>query len=45
VRVLELRTDRRRNVELHRACVEAVRRALDHVAEPASPMGPGAGTG
>jgi 2-succinyl-5-enolpyruvyl-6-hydroxy-3-cyclohexene-1-carboxylate synthase len=29
VRVLELRTERRRNVELHRACVEAVREALD----------------
>jgi 2-succinyl-5-enolpyruvyl-6-hydroxy-3-cyclohexene-1-carboxylate synthase len=43
VRVLELRTDRWRNVELHRACVEAVRRALDH--EPAAPSGhaPGAG--
>jgi 2-succinyl-5-enolpyruvyl-6-hydroxy-3-cyclohexene-1-carboxylate synthase len=29
VRVLELRTERRRNVELHRACVAAVNRALD----------------
>ena len=35
VHVLELRTERRRNVELHRACFEAVRRALDAGLEPA----------
>jgi 2-succinyl-5-enolpyruvyl-6-hydroxy-3-cyclohexene-1-carboxylate synthase len=45
VRVLELRTERRRNVELHRACVEAVRRALDVVPEPAVPAEPAAGPG
>ncbi len=45
VRVLELRTDRRRNVELHRACVETVRQSLDHVAESAAPTGPAAGAG
>jgi 2-succinyl-5-enolpyruvyl-6-hydroxy-3-cyclohexene-1-carboxylate synthase len=45
VRVLELRTDRRRNVELHRACVEAVRQSLDHVAQSAASTGPAAGAG
>jgi 2-succinyl-5-enolpyruvyl-6-hydroxy-3-cyclohexene-1-carboxylate synthase len=40
VRVLELRTERRRNVELHRACVEAVHRALDAGLESAKPAEP-----
>jgi 2-succinyl-5-enolpyruvyl-6-hydroxy-3-cyclohexene-1-carboxylate synthase len=39
VRVLELRTERHRNVELHRACVEAVRRALDAGLEPGGASG------
>jgi 2-succinyl-5-enolpyruvyl-6-hydroxy-3-cyclohexene-1-carboxylate synthase len=47
VRVLEVRTDRRRNVELHRACVEAVRGALDrradHLSDRAAPNRPAAG--
>jgi 2-succinyl-5-enolpyruvyl-6-hydroxy-3-cyclohexene-1-carboxylate synthase len=40
VRVLELRTERLRNVELHRACVEAVHRALDAGLESAGPSEP-----
>jgi len=47
VRVLEVRTDRRRNVELHRACVEAVRGALDrladHLSDRSAPIRPAAG--